>query len=241
LRPRRFVEPVRPVPQTRINENIRVPRVRLIDDDGAQLGIKSTKEALAHAEAKGLDLVEVAAQADPPVAKVMDYGKYRYEQEQKAKLARKHQSQIHVKEIKLRPKISIHDYETKKGHVVRFLNQRAKVKVTIMFRGRENLHPERGRDLLMRLYEDVKDIGQIESNPELDGRNMVMVLGPTKNAGVKHDAKGEDEDSGEEAVQGDGNRQDLASSAPSDDSSGPPGDEQPREEEARAGGRAGRA
>ena len=204
MRPRRFVEPVRPVPQTRINENIRVPRVRLIDDDGAQLGIKATKDALAHAESKGLDLVEVAAQADPPVAKVMDYGKYRYEQEQKAKLARKHQSQIHVKEIKFRPKISIHDYETKKGHVVRFLNQRAKVKVTIMFRGRENLHPERGRDLLMRLFEDVKEIGQIESNPELDGRNMVMVLGPTKNAGVKQDAKAEDEEGGEEAVQGDG-------------------------------------
>jgi len=205
LRPRRFVEPVRPVPQTRINENIRVPRVRLIDDDGAQLGIKSTKDALTHAESKGLDLVEVAAQADPPVAKVMDYGKYRYEQEQKAKLARKHQSQIHVKEIKFRPKISIHDYETKKGHVVRFLNQRAKVKVTIMFRGRENLHPERGRDLLMRLYEDVKDVGLIESSPELDGRNMVMLLGPTKNAGVKHDAKAEDEQLREEAVQGDGN------------------------------------
>jgi translation initiation factor IF-3 len=204
LRPRRFVEPVRPVPQTRINENIRVPRVRLIDEDGTQLGIKQTKEALVHAESKGLDLVEVAAQADPPVAKVMDYGKYRYEQEQKAKLARKHQSQIHVKEIKFRPKISIHDYETKKGHVVRFLNQRAKVKVTIMFRGRENLHPERGRDLLMRLYEDVKELGQIESSPELDGRNMVMVLGPTKNAGVRHDAKAEDEERGEEAVQGDG-------------------------------------
>ena len=222
MRPRRFVEPVRPVPQTRINENIRVPRVRLIDEDGTQLGIKSTKEALAHAEAKGLDLVEVAAQADPPVAKVMDYGKYRYEQEQKAKLARKHQSQIHVKEIKLRPKISIHDYETKKGHVVRFLNQRAKVKVTIMFRGRENLHPERGRDLLMRLYEDVKDIGQIESNPELDGRNMVLVLGPTKNAGVKHDAKAEDEESGDEAVQGDGSGE--ASAASRDE------EPQPREE-----------
>jgi translation initiation factor IF-3 len=226
LRPRRFVEPVRPVPQTRINENIRVPRVRLIDDDGAQLGIKATKEALAHAESKGLDLVEVAAQADPPVAKVMDYGKYRYEQEQKAKLARKHQSQIHVKEIKFRPKISIHDYETKKGHVVRFLNQRAKVKVTIMFRGRENLHPERGRDLLMRLFEDVKEIGQIESSPELDGRNMVMVLGPTKNAGVKADAKTEDEQLSEEAVQGDGRGE-----APA-----PPRDEepQPREEVGKA-------
>ena len=112
-----------------------MPNVRLVDEDGEQIGIKSTDEAREYAYGKDLDLVEVAAQADPPVARVMDYGKYRYEQEQKAKLARKHQSQIHVKEIKLRPKIGIHDYETKKGHVVRFLNQRAKVKVTIMFRG----------------------------------------------------------------------------------------------------------
>jgi translation initiation factor IF-3 len=183
LRPRRFVEPVRPVPQTRTNDSIRVPRVRLIDEGGEQLGIKTTAEALEYAYSKGLDLVEVAAQADPPVARVMDYGKYRYEQEQKAKLARKHQSQIHVKEIKLRPKIGIHDYETKKGHVLRFLGQRAKVKVTIMFRGRENLHPERGRDLLMRLADDVKELGQIEAQPEIDGRNMVMVLAPTKAAG----------------------------------------------------------
>src|SRR4029077_13454093 len=146
-------------------ENIRVPRVRLIDEDGTQLGIKATKEALAHAESKGLDLVEIAAQSDPPVAKVMDYGKYRYEEEQKAKLARKHQSQIHVKEIKLRPKIQVHDYNTKKGNVERFLNQRAKVKVTIMFRGRETTHPERGRDLLMRLAEDVKEIGVVEQPP----------------------------------------------------------------------------
>jgi translation initiation factor IF-3 len=113
----------------------------------------------------------------------MDYGKFRYEQEQKAKTARKHQSQIHVKEIKLRPKIATQDYETKKGHVVRFLGQRAKVKVTIMFRGREASHPERGRDLLMRLAEDVKELGQIESPPLLDGRNMVMVLAPNKNVG----------------------------------------------------------
>jgi translation initiation factor IF-3 len=183
LRPRRFVEPVRPVPQTRTNDSIRVPRVRLIDEEGEQLGIKATAEALEYAYSKGLDLVEVAAQADPPVARVMDYGKYRYEQEQKAKLARKHQSQIHVKEIKLRPKIGVHDYETKKGHVLRFLGQRAKVKVTIMFRGRENLHPERGRDLLMRLADDVKELGQIEAQPEIDGRNMVMVLAPTKAAG----------------------------------------------------------
>ena len=222
MRPRRFVEPVRPVPQTRINENIRAPRVRLIDDDGAQLGIKQTKEALAHAESKGLDLVEVAAQADPPVAKIMDYGKYRYEQEQKAKLARKHQSQIHVKEIKLRPKIGQHDYETKMGHVQRFLNQRAKVKVTIMFRGREQTHPERGRDLLLRLADDVKEIGQIESQPLQDGRNMVMLLGPTKNAGVKHDAENENTELSEETVQGDGQGQDPA---PSGDAEPQPGEE----------------
>src|SRR4029078_3017707 len=133
----------------------------------------------------------------------MDYGKYKYEQEQKAKQARKHQSQIHVKEIKLRPKIQIHDYNTKKGHVVRFLNERAKVKVTIMFRGREREHPDRGRDLLMRLAEDVKDIGLIETQPLLEGRNMTMVLGPTKNAGVKRDAKAEDTLGSQEEVQGD--------------------------------------
>jgi translation initiation factor IF-3 len=179
--------------------------VRLVDDDGSQIGVKDTNEAREYAWGKNLDLVEVAAQADPPVAKVMDYGKYRYEQEQKAKLARKHQVSINIKEIKLRPKIGIHDYNTKKGHVVRFLNQRAKVKVTIMFRGREQSHPERGRDLLMRLAEDVKEIGQIESPPLQDGRNMVMLLGPTKNAGVtKNDAKAEDTQRREEAVQGDG-------------------------------------
>jgi translation initiation factor IF-3 len=152
----------------------------------------------------------------------MDYGKYRYEQEQKAKLARKHQVSVNVKEIKLRPKIGIHDYNTKKGHVVRFLNQRAKVKVTIMFRGREQSHPERGRDLLMRLAEDVKEIGQIESPPLQDGRNMVMVLGPTKNAGVKKDAEAEDTQRSEEAVQGDGRRE--APAPPSHEES------QPREE-----------
>ena len=181
-------------------------------ENGEQIGIKPTSEALEYAYAQGLDLVEVAAQADPPVARVMDYGKYRYEQEQKAKLARKHQTQINVKEIKLRPKIGVHDYETKKGHVVRFLNQRAKVKVTIMFRGRENLHPERGRDLLLRLADEIKDVGLIESPPLLDGRNMVMLLGPTKNAGVKTDAKDEERERSEEAVQGDGVGQDHAPS-----------------------------
>ena len=201
MRPRRTVEPPsRPAPQTRINDYIRASQVRLIDDDGSQLGIKPTKEAMQYAFDKGLDLVEVASQADPPVARVMDYGKYRYELEQKAKLARKHQTQINVKEIKLRPKIGIHDYNTKKGHVERFLNQRAKVKVTIMFRGRETTHPERGRDLLMRLAEDVQDIGMVESQPLLDGRNMTMVLAPTKTAGVKRDAQNENIEQREEAV-----------------------------------------
>jgi translation initiation factor IF-3 len=196
------------VPQDRINDAIRVPRVRLIDEDGTQLGIKSSDEARDYAYAKGLDLVEVAAQADPPVTRVMDYGKYKYEQEQKAKLARKHQSQIHVKEIKLRPKIGIHDYNTKKGHVERFLRQRAKVKVTIMFRGREQQHPERGRDLLMRLADDVKELGLVESPPLQDGRNMVMVLGPTKTAGVsKDDAKAEDAQRSKETLQAVGGRQ----------------------------------
>ena len=209
MRPRRRPEDrTRPVVQTeRINDQIRVPNVRLVGEDGEQIGIKSTDEAREYAYSKNLDLVEVAAQADPPVARVMDYGKYRYEQEQKAKVARKHQSQINVKEIKLRPKIGIHDYETKRGHVVRFLNTRAKVKVTIMFRGRENLHPERGRDLLMRLAEDIKDVGQIEQPPLIDGRNMIMVFGPTKNAGVNPDAKSEDGKRSEEALQGERNGQ----------------------------------
>ena len=226
MRPRRRFDQERPVvQQARINEAIRSPRVRLIDEDGSQLGIKATPEAVKYAFDKNLDLVEVAAQADPPVARVMDYGKYRYEQEQKAKLARKHQVSINVKEIKLRPKIGIHDYNTKKGHVERFLNQRAKVKVTIMFRGRETTHPERGRDLLMRLAEDVKEIGQVESPPLLDGRNMVMLLGPTKNAGVtRDDAKAEDTQRSEEAVQGDRNGK---AAAPARDEEPPAGEEEP--------------
>src|SRR6266498_71645 len=225
---RRAPEPARPVvQQARINEGIRAANVRLVDEDGAQIGIKTTKDAMEYAFSKNLDLVEVAAQADPPLARVMDYGKYRYEQEQKAKLARKHQVQINIKEIKLRPKIGIHDYNTKKGHVERFLNQRAKVKVTIMFRGRETTHPERGRDLLLRLAEDVKEIGQIESQPLLDGRNMVMVLGPTKNAGMKRDAEDENTERSEEAVQGDGNGTDPS---PADDAQPQPGAQAVEEE-----------
>jgi translation initiation factor IF-3 len=222
LRPRRRPEDrTRPVVHTeRINDQIRVPNVRLVGEDGEQIGIKSTDEAREYAYSRNLDLVEVAAQADPPVARVMDYGKYRYEQEQKAKVARKHQSQINVKEIKLRPKIGIHDYETKKGHVVRFLNQRAKVKVTIMFRGREREHPDRGRDLLMRLAEDVKELGTIETQPLLEGRNMTMVMAPTKNAGVKKDAETEDELGSEEEVPGDRNGEAPAPEGGSEPQSG---------------------
>jgi translation initiation factor IF-3 len=180
LRPRRGFDRPPEQPTTRINEAIRVPQVRLIDDDGSQIGLKSRDEALEYAWSKNLDLVEVAPDARPPVCRVMDYSKYRYEQEQKAKLARKHQSTITIKEIKLRPKVGDHDYETKKGHVVRFLNNRDKVKVTIMFRGREMTHPERGRALLLRLAQDVKDLAVIESEPLQDGRNMVMMLAPIK-------------------------------------------------------------
>ena len=142
--PRRFDRRPPERDSTRINERIRIPQVRLIDEEGKQVGVMDTDKALRYAQDKELDLVEVAPEARPPVCRVLDYSKYKYEQAQKAKQARKHQSQIQVKEIKLRPKIGVHDYNTKKGHVERFLNQRAKVKVTIMFRGREATHPERG-------------------------------------------------------------------------------------------------
>ena len=166
--------------ETRINEMIRVPQVRLIGDDGTQVGVVSRDEALAYARQRDLDLVEVAADARPPVCRVLDYSKWKYEQEQKQKAARKHQKQVHVREIKLRPKIATNDYETKKGHVRRFLDSDNKVKVTIMFRGREMSHPERGEALLMRLAEDVADLGVIEQRPNQDGRNMTMMLGPVK-------------------------------------------------------------
>jgi translation initiation factor IF-3 len=194
LRPRRGFDQPPEQSRVRINEAIRVPQIRLIDSDGSQIGIKARDEALEYAWAQDLDLVEVAPDARPPVCRVMDYSKYKYEQEQKAKLARKHQSTITIKEIKLRPKVGVHDYETKRGHVIRFLKNRDKVKVTIMFRGRETTHPERGRSLLLRLAEDVKDLGVIESEPLQDGRNMVMMLGPVKQALPKKDD--------EEAVEG---------------------------------------
>ena len=164
----------------RINEKIRADQVRLIGPDGEQVGIVNTSEALAYADKLNLDLVEVAPMATPPVCKVMDYGKYRYEQEQKAKEARKRQTTISIKEIKLRPKIDDHDFETKKGHVERFLKKGDKVKLTIMFRGRELMHPHLGERLLRRMAADLVDICDVESEPNLDGRNMVMMLAPKR-------------------------------------------------------------
>jgi translation initiation factor IF-3 len=174
---------------TRINERIRVPEVRLIDEEGNQVGIIPTEQALEQAADKDLDLVEVAPDARPPVARLLDYSKYRYEQEQKAKAARKHQQQINVREIKLRPKIATHDYETKKGHVERFLRNQDKVKVTIMFRGREQAHPERGRTLLRRLYEDIEPLATIEQEPLQEGRNMSMLLAPARTKASEGDAE----------------------------------------------------
>jgi translation initiation factor IF-3 len=166
--------------QTRINDRIRVPEVRLIGDDGKQVGVVKTSEALVYAQERDLDLVEVAPDARPPVVRVLDYSKYKYEQAQKQKAARRHQQQITVREIKFRPKIAQNDYDTKKGHVARFLRNRDKVKITIMFRGREVTHPERGTALLDRLAGELSDIGVIEQAPVQDGRNMTMLLAPSK-------------------------------------------------------------
>ena len=178
--PRRFDRRPPDRDPTRINERIRVPKVRLIGADGEQIGVVDTDEARRIAREADLDLVEVAPDSRPPVCRLLDYSKYKYEQEQKQKAARKHQQQVNIREIKLRPKIATHDYETKKGHILRFLRQGSKVKVTIMFRGREMTHPERGEALLMRLAEDVQDLGVIEQRPNQDGRNMTMMLGPVK-------------------------------------------------------------
>ncbi len=148
--------------------------------DGAQIGIVTAQEALDRARASDLDLVEVAPQANPPVCRIMDYGKYKYERALRQKEARKKQARIEVKEIKFRPKIDRHDYETKKGHVERFLNAGARVKVTIMFRGREMAHTELGQRILDRLVEDLDGLATVDQPSKLDGRNMVMVLAPTR-------------------------------------------------------------
>jgi translation initiation factor IF-3 len=192
--PRRFDRRPPERDTTRINERIRVPEVRLIDENGKQLGVMQTDKALRYAQDKELDLVEVAPEARPPVTRVLDYSKYKYEQAQKQKQARKHQTQITVREIKFRPKIAEQDYETKKRHVERFLRHKDKVKVTIMFRGREVTHPERGEMILNRLAEELEELAQVEQRPQQDGRNMTMMLGPSKAVLSGEVAPGDDGD-----------------------------------------------
>ncbi|GAA3382734.1 translation initiation factor IF-3 [Cryptosporangium minutisporangium] len=161
-----------------MNDQIRAREVRLVGPEGEQVGIVPVAEALRLAQDTDLDLVEVAPTARPPVCKLMDYGKFKYESAQKAREARRNQSLTVIKEMKLRPKIDPHDYETKKGHVVRFLKAGDKVKITIMFRGREQSRPELGFRLLKRLADEVTELGFVESSPRQDGRNMIMVMAP---------------------------------------------------------------
>jgi translation initiation factor IF-3 len=189
--PRRFDRRPPERDLTRINERIRVPEVRVIDDEGNQVGMMKTPDAVKFAQERDLDLVEVAPEAKPPVCRVLDYSKYKYEQAQKVKQARKHQQQITIREIKFRPKIAQHDYDTKKHHVERFLRHKDKVKITIMFRGREVTHPERGVMILDRLAEELAALGIVEQRPTQDGRNMTMMLGPSK-AVLSGKVEGED-------------------------------------------------
>ena len=171
--------------EPRLNEDIQAGECRLIGVDGSQLGIFSVDSALRIADDQGLDLVEIAPDATPPVCRVMDYSKYKYEQAQKAKAARKKQSRIEIKEMKFRPKIDKGDYETKKRHILRFLESGAKVKVTIMFRGREMAHPDLGLNILEKLAEDLRESAVIEVQPKLEGRNMFMLLAPVKKKAAK--------------------------------------------------------
>jgi translation initiation factor IF-3 len=178
--PRRFDRRPPERDTTRINDRIRVPEVRLIDENGEQVGVVPTAQALERARDRDLDLVEIAPTAKPPVCRILDYSKYKYEQEQRKKAARKHQQQVTIREMKLRPKIATHDYETKKGHILRFLRDQNKVKVTIMFRGREQAHPERGEALLRKLAGELAELATIEQEPNQEGRNMTMMLAPVK-------------------------------------------------------------
>jgi translation initiation factor IF-3 len=204
--PRRFDRRPPERDQTRVNDRIRVPEVRLVGEDGKQIGVIKTSEALAYAQQRDLDLVEVAPDARPPVCRVLDYSKYKYEQAQKLKAARKHQQQITIREIKFRPKIAQNDYDTKKGHVARFLKGKDKVKVTIMFRGREVTHPERGTALLDRLASELSEIAVIEQTPVQDGRNMTMMLAPSRAvlAGEKDKAAAEEDASARSETASDG-------------------------------------
>jgi translation initiation factor IF-3 len=185
MRPEEDVITIEP----RINERIRVPEVRLVGPAGEQVGIVGIEAALKLAMEADLDLVEVAPEAKPPVCKIMDYGKFKYENAVKAREARKNQVNTVIKEMKLRPKIEQHDYETKKGHIERFLGAGDKVKITIMFRGREQSRPELGYKLLQRLAADIGEGAIIEAAPVQDGRNMTMVLAPVKGKTSKKPAK----------------------------------------------------
>ncbi len=173
------------IAEPRVNERIRVPRVRLIAPDGAQIGEKDIDEARWLAAQLGLDLVEVAPDARPPVVRMMDYGKFKYDQSVKAREARKNQTRTVIKEVQFRPKIGTSDFDVKRKRVVKFLIQGDKVKCTMRFRGREMAHPELGRDILKRLYDEVADYGEIETMPKLEGRNMTMVLIPARNAPIE--------------------------------------------------------
>lgn len=175
-------------PEPRLNEEITCPSCRLIDYEGNQLGVYQINEALRVAEEAGYDLVEIAPEANPPVCRVMNYGKFKYEQAMKAKQAKKNQTRIEVKEMKFRPKIDVGDYETKKRHVIRFLNDGNKVKITIMFRGREMAHPEQGISILERLADDLAEIAVVESSPIMEGRNMHMTISPSGKVGTKKQA-----------------------------------------------------
>lgn len=182
--------------ESRINGEIRAPKVRLIGVDGSQLGIYGNADAQRIAEDQNLDLVEIAPNAEPPVCRIMDYSKFKYDQAVKAKKARKKQTKIEVKEMKFRPKIDVGDYETKKGHVLRFLNKGNKVKITIMFRGREMAHPEQGLSILERLADDLKDLAVVESQPKMEGRNMHMLVAPLPKD-AKKKSESTDTDKGE--------------------------------------------
>jgi translation initiation factor IF-3 len=169
--------------RVRINDQIRARQLRVIDEEGNQMGIMSPQDALREAEERGYDLVEVAPQANPPVCRIMDYGKYRYEQKRRQREARKNQHTVTVKEIKYRPKIDGHDFDYKTKHVREFLSEGNKVKITIMFRGREMAHPEFGRDILARVVEETQDLisGEYDTSAlRLEGRNMSLVLQPAK-------------------------------------------------------------
>ena len=178
--------------EPRLNEQIRLDKCRLIDFDGNQMGVFSIEQAQSIADAAGLDLVEIAPNADPPVCRVMDYGKYKYDQAIKAKQARKNQTKIEIKEMKFRPKIDVGDYQTKKKHVLRFLEAGNKVKITIMFRGREMVHPDQGLSILERLADDLKDIAVIENQPKMEGRNMHMLIVPLPQTNAKKKDSKED-------------------------------------------------